>query len=101
MSIRVTSKALATAYVIFGVGSALVIGKFSSIFAELKSDPPPFTKAVLAFGAAGSLIICSMLACRVVWKDSWGKPRIPNSVFAIMLAAILLILARALFVTPI
>jgi drug/metabolite transporter (DMT)-like permease len=97
MSVRVTSKVLAAIFVLLGVGCTVLTSKFVDIFAELKLDPPFISRATPGFGIAWWLVICCTFAGLTLWKDSWKKPRVPNSFFVIVLAVIVLTLMRSLF----
>jgi hypothetical protein len=97
MSIRVTSKVLAATFVLLGVGCTILIPKWVDIFAELELRPPFFSRATPGFGTAWWLVICLAFAGLTLWKDAWKKLRVPNSFLVIVLAVIVLILMRSLF----
>ncbi len=88
MSVRTESKVLALMCVFFGVLYAQMIPKISSICGNLGLGLPFFTRVIFSPGAAGWSLAFGVVAGIVLWKDSWKRLRVPNSIFAITLATI-------------
>ena len=96
-----SSYVLACIFVIFGLWCMAIMQKFVSIFSELEMELPWFTRLILAPAPLGWLLLCCGLAAIVVWKESWRRVRIKNSLFIVVLATALLAISAGLFIPTI
>jgi hypothetical protein len=78
-----------------------MIPKVSDVYGDVLETPPPsLTRGILAVGAPVWLLAFVVTAGLVLWKDSWKTVRLPNSVVAMALTAVVGILIAA-FLLPI
>ena len=96
MTMRTESNLLAVTYVALGAWCALMIPKMYSIM-DILEDPPFFTRATLSVGTVGWFVICGLVAALVLWKDSWKRVRVSNSLLVMAFPVIISTFAVALF----